>query len=250
MSQLSLLSEMGSPPCYGVGRDSWLQGKIISVLAPNFNNLIPKRAIKQHSVSQVLAAWRWVNAINIALTVQVLTEYLQFGIWWKSCTCSSRSLINTSGGPHCLAPILANQPTMPISLEQSFLLEENLQHLGSIAWCKFFVWLAINNWCWTVDRLAKRGLPHPAAWPSCDQAEDTIQHVLTLCVFSWRVWSLILQKWGLITIAPQQTASCFSSWWCSALKGVPQKLQNVLDFLIILEAWEIWKHKSDYVFNG
>ena len=65
MSQLSLLSEMGSPPCYGVGRDSWLQGKNISVLAPNFNNLIPKRAIKQHSVSQVLAAWRWVNAINI-----------------------------------------------------------------------------------------------------------------------------------------------------------------------------------------
>jgi len=156
----------------------------LSVLAPNFNNLIPKRAIKQHTLSQVLTAWRWVNAINIALTVQVLTEYLQFGIWWKSCTCSSRSLINTSGGPHCLAPILANQPTMPISLEQSFLLEENLQHLGSIAWCKFFVWLAINNWCWTVDRLAKRGLPHPAAWPSCDQAEDTIQHVLTLCVFS------------------------------------------------------------------
>jgi len=28
----------------------------LSVLAPNFNNLIPKRAIKQHSVSQVLAA--------------------------------------------------------------------------------------------------------------------------------------------------------------------------------------------------
>ena len=101
-----------------------------------------------------------------------------------------------------------------------------------------------------MDRLAKRRLPHPAACPLCGQAEDTIQHVLTLCVFSWQVWSLILQKWGLITIAPQQTASCFSSWWCSALKGVPQKLQNVLDFLIILEAWEIWKHKSDYVFNG
>jgi hypothetical protein len=40
--------------------------------------------------------------------------------------------------------------------------------------CKFFIWLALNNRCWMADRLAKRGLPHPAACPFCDQAEETI----------------------------------------------------------------------------
>uniref|UniRef100_A0A453KP79 Reverse transcriptase zinc-binding domain-containing protein n=1 Tax=Aegilops tauschii subsp. strangulata TaxID=200361 RepID=A0A453KP79_AEGTS len=26
---------------------------------------------------------------------------------------------------------------------------------------KFFLWLASQNRCWTADRLARRGLPHP-----------------------------------------------------------------------------------------
>jgi len=31
--------------------------------------------------------------------------------------------------------------------------------------CKIFIWLAVKNRCWTADRLAKRGLPHPAVCP-------------------------------------------------------------------------------------
>jgi hypothetical protein len=42
--------------------------------------------------------------------------------------------------------------------------------------CKFFIWPAINNRCWTVDRLAKTGLPHPPSCPLCDQAGESIQH--------------------------------------------------------------------------
>jgi len=96
-----------------------------------------------------------------------------------------------------------------------------------------------------------RGGCHTLLLAPCVTRLRTQYSMFLHCVSSLgRVWSRILQKWVLITIAPQQTASCFSSWWCSALKGVPQKLQNVLDFLIILEAWEILKHKSDYVFNG
>jgi hypothetical protein len=53
--------------------------------------------------------------------------------------------------------------------------------------CKFFVWLVVKSRCWTSDRLAKRGLPHPTACPLCDQAEETIQHVMISCVFVWEV---------------------------------------------------------------
>jgi hypothetical protein len=28
--------------------------------------------------------------------------------------------------------------------------------------CRFFLWLVANKRCWTADRLAKRGLDHPA----------------------------------------------------------------------------------------
>jgi hypothetical protein len=59
---------------------------------------------------------------------------------------------------------------------------EELEKLG-IFWCKFFLWLAENNRCWTVDRLAKRGLPHPEVCPLCDQVDETHQHILIGCLF-------------------------------------------------------------------
>jgi hypothetical protein len=60
--------------------------------------------------------------------------------------------------------------------------------------CKFFMWLAINNRCWTSDRLARRGLPHQPACPFCDQADKTINDILSSCVLIREVWSCIL-KW-------------------------------------------------------
>lgn len=59
---------------------------------------------------------------------------------------------------------------------------EELEKLG-IFCCKFFLWLAENNRCWTADRLAKRGLPHPEACPLCDQVDETHQHILIGCLF-------------------------------------------------------------------
>lgn len=47
--------------------------------------------------------------------------------------------------------------------------------------CKFFMWLAENGRCRTADRLARRNLPHPQACPLCDQAEETIDHLLVSC---------------------------------------------------------------------
>jgi hypothetical protein len=49
--------------------------------------------------------------------------------------------------------------------------------------CTFLLWLAINNQCWTTDRLAKQNLSHPAACPLCDQAEETIEHSASILCF-------------------------------------------------------------------
>jgi hypothetical protein len=57
--------------------------------------------------------------------------------------------------------------------------------------CKSFVWLAIKNRVWTVDRLAKRGLPHPAACPLCDQSEESIQHSTYSCLMYFCPASLV-----------------------------------------------------------
>jgi hypothetical protein len=54
--------------------------------------------------------------------------------------------------------------------------------------CKFFMWLAAHNKCWTADRLAKKGLTHPDRCQLCDQEEETIDHILIACVFSRQAW--------------------------------------------------------------
>jgi hypothetical protein len=54
--------------------------------------------------------------------------------------------------------------------------------------CHFFMWLVAHKRCWTTDRLARRGLPHPECCPLCDQADESIDHLLVTCVFSRQFW--------------------------------------------------------------
>jgi hypothetical protein len=49
--------------------------------------------------------------------------------------------------------------------------------------CKFFLWLADLDCCWTADRLARRGLEHPEKCPLYDQEDETVEHLLASCVF-------------------------------------------------------------------
>ena len=67
---------------------------------------------------------------------------------------------------------------------------------------KLFIWLATNNRRWTSDRLAKRGLPHPAACPLCDQDDETIQHIRFLCIFAREVRTLVIRNLNLVAVVP------------------------------------------------
>lgn len=67
---------------------------------------------------------------------------------------------------------------------------------------KLFLWLAIMDRRWTADRLARRGRPHPESCPLCDQAAESIQHLLINCVVALEVWFHALAKVGLQNIAP------------------------------------------------
>jgi len=72
--------------------------------------------------------------------------------------------------------------------------------------CKFFLWLATRNTCWTSDILAKRGLSHPDKCPLCDQEDETIQHLLTSCVVARH--------------SPRQHEHSFIDWWRKTIRIV------------------------------
>jgi len=67
--------------------------------------------------------------------------------------------------------------------------------------------------CWTADRLARKGLPHPTVCPLSDQVEETIDHLLISCVFSRQMWFNVLQGLGLQALAPGPDDLIFDDWW-------------------------------------
>ena len=116
--------------------------------------------------------------------------------------------------------------------------------------CKTFLLLAIHNRCWTADRLAKRGLPHPDKCPLCDQEEETIQHLRTPCFVARQVWFNLFVPLNLSGSVPRQNESSFAEWWRRTIKRLKKEDRKEVSSLIILGSWMIWKHRNACVLEG
>jgi hypothetical protein len=116
--------------------------------------------------------------------------------------------------------------------------------------CKFFLWLAIRNKCWTVDRLQRRGLQYPVCCPLCDQEQETVQHILCTCSFSRDFWHLILSSIGLGNLTPFAAEQSFVVWWGKVSKKVHRCKRKGFHSVIILGAWCLWLTRNKAVFDG
>ncbi|KQJ83471.2 hypothetical protein BRADI_5g15081v3 [Brachypodium distachyon] len=114
--------------------------------------------------------------------------------------------------------------------------------------CKTFMWLALKNRFWTADRLSKRGLPHPARCPLCDQSDETIDHLLLGCVVAREVWSTLLRGWNRLCWLPTLQASLAEGWTSLVVQG--KKERRNLNTSITLICWCLWKHRNSVVFDA
>ena len=69
-------------------------------------------------------------------------------------------------------------------------------------------------------------------------------------MFARQAWALSFQRLDLLTLAPQEISDPSSCWWSCAIKSVPKNKRKGLNILIILVAWELWKHQNACVFEG
>ena len=107
-----------------------------------------------------------------------------------------------------------------------------------------------HNRCWTADRLACRGLPHPERCPLCDQATETIDHLLVQCVFAREFWFRFFSRIGLQSFSPQPTETSFHFFCEKVSNAASDMLRKGTNSLIILGAWTLWTHRNKCVFDG
>jgi hypothetical protein len=202
------------------------------------------------TVQEALVDGRWVRDIRGVLDAQVLMEYLQL---WD--VLETVSLAPGVSDQHLWTPSTSGQYSSRSAYQRFF--------IGSIAFepahriwkswappkCKFFLWLASLNRCWTADRLARRGLEHPDCCVLCNQEVETIQHLLAGCVFSRQVWFQVLSACNLQHLCPSLGEDNFQVWWQRAEQNVPKQRRKGFNSVVCLVAWWLWKHRNYCVFD-
>jgi len=229
--------------------DRWLHGSRLEDLAPNVVKCVSLRIRKKRSVFEALQGNTWVTDIQGALGWRGLAEYLELWDMLANVNLNDTEDIHRwkleASGIFSARSAYKNFFVGAITFEPW----KKVWKTWAPRKCKTFVWLAIRNRCWTADRLQKRGLPYPNRCPLCDQEEETIQHILTSCVFARQFWFAILKPLNLDRLMPTRSV-VFADWWKKAERRIQKQHRKGFNSLCILGAWILWKHRNSCVFDG
>jgi exonuclease III len=247
---MAVITEVGDGTNTLFWKDKWLEGHSIRDLAPRVYALVSNRRIGKRTVREALTDGKWLEDIQGFISADGLVEFLK--IW------DLLSLVELQEGTPdkhiwriSSSGVYSAKSAYEILFQGAVYFRPALRIWKSHAppKCRFFMWLVAHNRCWTADRLARRGLPHPAKCVLCDQEEEDIQHLMVGCVFARQVWFSLLRRVRLSQLAPQPQ-DIFDDWWERVEAVVSDDLRKGVNSLIILGAWSIWRHRNDCVFNG
>jgi hypothetical protein len=247
----AIYSEVGDGATTLFWTDKWLHGQCIADVAPRLFAAVAVRRRKKRTVQEAFTNHAWSSDIQGARTVGVITDF--FLLWdllsdlelqpevqdrhiWRLASDGQYSAKSAYGGL-----FLGSIPLRPW---------EKIWKTWAPPKCSFFLWLVAHNRCWTSDRLARRGLPHPERCPLCDQAAETIDHLLIGCVFTREFWFRFLSQVGLQSLSPQPTELSFLDWWDRVTSATSDINSHGINSLIILGAWTVWTHRNRCVFDG
>jgi hypothetical protein len=220
-------------------------------LAPELVAAVPARFLKHRTVQEALSSGIWTNDVRNDLSDIV---FLQFICIWIAV--QEIQLVPGVVDHHIWTPSSSSTYSSTSAYERFFIGAVNFEPADRIwkPWappkCKFFLWLAALNRCWTADRLARRGLEHPEKCPLRDHKDEMVQHLLASCVFAREVWAQILSKVGLQHLSPSGDEKSFQDWWRSSERRVDASMKKGFNSLVALGAWWIWKHRNSCVFEG
>jgi hypothetical protein len=77
---------------------------------------------------------------------------------------------------------------------------------------------------------------------SCHEAES-VDHLLSQCVFSWEVWFLAFGCIGCQHLTSGAEDS-FALWWVQERKQVPKARRRAFDSFVVLVVWGLWRERN------
>jgi hypothetical protein len=92
-------------------------------------------------------------------------------------------------------------------------------------------------------------MPHPVVCPLCDQEQETVQHLLSTCVFARQFWHGILAPFNLGHHIPSPVEASFVEWWEGVINQIHKDKKKGFNSVIILGAWCLWLHRNRVIFH-
>jgi hypothetical protein len=83
----------------------------------------------------------------------------------------------------------------------------------------------------------------------CDQEQETVQHLLTTCVFARPFWHDILSPYNMGHLIPSPAEVSFAEWWRGAINQIDKDKKKGFNSAIILGAWCLWLQRNRVVFH-
>jgi hypothetical protein len=162
--------------------DRWIEGRSVREIAPSLFKCIPKRRRKSRTVADGLQGNTWASDIHGNLGIQEIGEYL---LLWRRIEGTM-----LSGEPDRLNwKWTASGVYSAKSAYMATFHGSTVCPAANFIWrtwapqkVKFFLWLALQDRCWTAERLARRGLQHHPRCLLCDQLPETMHHLLLVPV--------------------------------------------------------------------
>jgi hypothetical protein len=84
----------------------------------------------------------------------------------------------------------------------------------------------------------------------CDQHDETINHLLSDCVFARQFWHKMWGFFGIPDVTPHTDGDNFFWWWQQANDRMGNGVRDGFNTLVTLGAWNLWKARNEVVFNG
>jgi len=155
---VAVITEVGNGSNTLFWEDKWLDGKRIQDITPLVYALVPKSSSRR-TVLKALTEEKWTEDIQGEIGSTALIQYLEL---WD--ILNGVELNEEIPDKHIWRLSTSGKYTAKSAYDTLFqgaIFFEPYERIWKSCppQCKFFMWLVAHNRCWTMNRLAKRGLP-------------------------------------------------------------------------------------------